>query len=86
MPNRALSQSYLTMYVSNRAVALVATEAIIHRTPITMSGKIGAQDETVTGLVQSVEEDINAVPARWRITILEDNRPPSQPLVSLLRP
>ena len=29
------------------------------------------EDVTVTGFVQSIEEDADAVPRRWRITILE---------------
>jgi hypothetical protein len=44
---------------------------VLHRRPITMSGTIGPKLGFFTGVVQSVEEDKNATPMRWRITILD---------------
>ena len=86
MRSRALGHFYVTVYVTDRKSALRATEAILHRMPITISGKVGEEVETVTGVVRSVDEDTNASPRRWRITILDENRLHSQPVVSFLRP
>jgi hypothetical protein len=49
-------------YVTDEKSARVATEGLLHRTAVSMTG-------TVTGVVQSVEEDKAASPKRWRITI-----------------
>jgi hypothetical protein len=43
---------------------------MLDRTLIAMSSDID-EDVVVTGYVQSIEEDADAVPRRWRITILE---------------
>lgn len=58
-------------YVTDKERAAIATEAVLHRRPITMSGTIGPKLGFFTGVVQSVEEDKNATPMRWRITILD---------------
>jgi len=65
-----LGQFHVTVYVTNPRSAHIATEAMLDRTLIAMSSDID-EDVTVTGFVQSIEEDADAVPRRWRITILE---------------
>jgi hypothetical protein len=81
-----LGQFHVTVYVNNPRSAHLATEAMLDRTPIAMSSDIGEDAETVTGFVQSIEEDAGAVPRRRRITILEDDRHNSAVIVSFLRP
>ena len=44
---------------------------MLDRTVIAMSSDMDENDEAITGFVQSIEEDADAVPRRWRITILE---------------
>jgi hypothetical protein len=58
---------------------------MLDRTPIAMSSDIDGDVDTVTGFVQSIGEDADAVPRRWRITILEDDSPHSALVVSFLR-
>ena len=65
-----MGQFHVTVYVTNPRSAHIATEAMLDRTLIAMSSDID-EDVTVTGFVQSIEEDADAVPRRWRITILE---------------
>ena len=65
-----MGQFHVTVYVTNPRSAHIATEAMLDRTLIAMSSDIN-EDVTVTGFVQSIEEDADAVPRRWRITILE---------------
>ena len=81
-----MGQFHVTVYVTNPRSADLAIEAMLDRTPIAMSRDIDADVETVTGFVQSIEEDADAVPRRWRITILEDDSQRSVLVVSLLRP
>jgi hypothetical protein len=81
-----LGQFFVTVYVTNSRSADIATEAMLGRMPIRISGKIGDEAGAVTGLVRSVEEDTDAVPRRWRITILEQIGLHSQPVVTFLRP
>jgi hypothetical protein len=59
------------VYVTNPRSAHLATEAMLDRTVIAMSSDMDENDEAITGFVQSIEEDADAVPRRWRITILE---------------
>jgi hypothetical protein len=77
-----MGQFHVTVYVTNPRSAHIATEAMLDRTLIAMSSDI---DETVTGFVQSIEEDAEAVPRRWRITILEADSRHSALVVSFLR-
>ena len=79
-----MGQFHLTVYVSNSRFAHIATEAMLDRAPITMNGEFDDEIRTVTGFVQSIEADANAMPRRWRITILEDQRH-SERVVSFLR-
>ena len=65
-----MGQFHVTVHVTNPRSAHIATEAMLDRTLIAMSSDID-EDVTVTGFVQSIEEDADAVPRRWRITILE---------------
>ena len=65
-----MGQFHVTVYVTNPRSAHIATEAMLDRTLIAMSSDID-EDVVVTGYVQSIEEDADAVPRRWRITILE---------------
>jgi hypothetical protein len=65
-----LGQFHVTVYVTNPRSAHIATEAMLDRTLIAMSSDID-EGVIVTGFVQSIEEDADAVPRRWRITILE---------------
>jgi len=58
---------------------------MLYRTPIAISGDIDEDAETVTGFVQSVEKEDDAVPRRWRLTILEDDSERSGLVVSFLR-
>ena len=81
-----MGQFHVTVYVTNPRSADLAIEAMLDRTPIAMSRDVDADVETVTGFVQSIEEDADAVPRRWRITILEDDSQRSVLVVSLLRP
>ena len=81
----AVGQFHVTVYVSNPKSIHVATEAMLDRTPIALSGVIDEEVKTVTGFVQSIEEDVDAVPPRWRVTILEDDRNSAR-IVSFLRP
>jgi len=62
-----VSQFYITDSVS----AGIATEALRHRRPITMSGTVRDKVGFFTGVVQSVDEDKTTVPKQWRITILD---------------
>jgi hypothetical protein len=67
-----LSQFHVTVYVTDKKSALRATEAILHRMPITISGTVGDKVGFFTGVARSVEEeDEDATPKRWRVTILE---------------
>jgi hypothetical protein len=58
-------------YVIDKESAARARDTIRQRIPITMSGTVGDKIGIFTGPVQSVEEDKNATPTRWRITILD---------------
>jgi hypothetical protein len=69
-----MGQFHVTVYVSNPRFAQIATEAMLDRAPITMDGEFNEEARTVTGFVQSIEAAANAMPRRWRITILEDDR------------
>jgi hypothetical protein len=62
----AMGQFHVTVYVTNPRSAHLAIEAMLDRTPIAMSSDIDDDVETVTGFVQSIEEDADAVPRRWR--------------------
>jgi hypothetical protein len=81
-----LGQFHVTVYVSNPRSAHLATEAMLDRTLIALSGDVGEDAGTVIGFVQSIEEDIGAAPRRWRITILEDDSIPPAKVVSFLAP
>jgi hypothetical protein len=59
---------------------------MLDRALIAIGGDIDEEIETVTGFVQSIEEDADAVPRRWRITILENHTKRSGLVVSFLRP
>ena len=80
-----MGQFHVTVYVTNPRSAHIATEAMLDRTVIAMSSDIDEDVDTVTGFVQSIEEDAEAVPRRWRITILEADSKHSAPVVSFLR-
>jgi hypothetical protein len=69
-----MGQFHVTVYVSNPRFAQIANEAMLDRAPITMNGEFDEGARTVTGFVQSIETAANAMPRRWRITILEDDR------------
>ena len=77
-----LGQFHVTVYVTNPRSAHVATEAMLDRTLIAMSSDID-EGVIVTGFVQSIEEDADAVPRRWRITILEAEDQQAASVVSL---
>ena len=66
-----MGQFHVTIYVTNPRSAHIATEAMLDRTLIAMSSDIGENADIVIGFVQSIEEDPDAVPRCWRITILE---------------
>ena len=68
-----LGQFHVTVYVNNLRSAQLATTAMLDRTPIAMGSNIDEDVKIVTGFVHSIEEDADAVPRRWRITIREDN-------------
>ena len=78
-----MGQFHVTVYVTNPRSAHIATEAMLDRTLIAISSDI--DDDTVTGFVQSIEEDAEAVPRRWRITILEADSRHSALVLSFLR-
>ena len=65
-----MSQFYITDSKSVR----IATEALQHRKPITISGMVGKGIRFFTGVVQSVEEDKLTIPKRWRVTILDGQK------------
>ena len=67
----AMGQFHVTVYVNNPRSAQLATAAMLDRTLVAMGSDIDEDVEIVTGFVQSIEEDADAVPRRWRITILE---------------
>ena len=77
-----MGQFHVTVYVTNPRSARIATEAMLDRTLIAMSSDID-EDVVVTGYVQSIEEDADAVPRRWRITILEAEDQQAASVVSL---
>ena len=77
-----MGQFHVTVYVTNPRSAHIATEAMLDRTLIAMSSDID-EDVIVTGFVQSIEEDADAVPRRWRITILEADDQQAASVVSL---
>ena len=77
-----LGQFHVTVYVTNPRSAHIATEAMLDRTLIAMSSDID-EGVIVTGFVQSIEEDADAVPRRWRITILEAEDQQAASVVSL---
>lgn len=58
-------------HVTDIKSADIASEAVVHGIPITMTGIIGAHVRFFTGVVQSVEEDRKTTFPRWRITILD---------------
>jgi hypothetical protein len=80
-----VGEFHVTVYVTNPKTVHLATEAMLDRTPIAMSGDIDEDAKTVTGFVQSIEEDVEAEPRRWRITVLEDDGRHSARVVSFLR-
>jgi hypothetical protein len=80
-----LGQFHVTVYVTNPRSAHIAIEAMLDRTLIAISSDIDEDVDTVTGFVQSIEEDADAVPRRWRITILEADSQHSALVVSFLR-
>ena len=80
-----MGQVHVTVYVTNPRSAHIATEAMLDRTLIAMSSDIDEDVDTVTGFVQSIEEDAEAVPRRWRITILEADSQHSALVLSFLR-
>jgi hypothetical protein len=59
---------------------------MLDRTPIAMGSDTEEDVGIVTGFVQAIEEDADAVPRRWRITIREDDSQHSGLVVSFLRP
>ena len=77
-----MGQFHVTVYVTNPRSAHIATEAMLDRTLIAMSSDID-EDVIVTGFVQSIEEDADAAPRRWRITILEAEDQQAASVVSL---
>ena len=81
-----MGQFHVTVYVNNRRSAQFATAAMLDRTLVAMDSDIDEDVEIVTGFVQSIEEDADAVPRRWRITIREDDRQRSALVLSFLRP
>jgi hypothetical protein len=82
----ALGQFHVTVYVNNPRSAQLAITAMLDQTPIAMGSDIDEDVESVTGFVQSIEEDADAVPRRWRITIRENDSQRIAPVVSFLRP
>jgi hypothetical protein len=58
---------------------------MLDRTLIAMSSDIDESADTVAGFVRSIEEDADAVPRRWRITILEADSQHSALVLSFLR-
>ena len=81
-----MGQFHVTVYVNNPRSAQLAITAMLDRTPIAMGSDIDEDFEIVTGFVQSSEEDDDAVPRRWRITIRENDSQHIAPVVSFLRP
>jgi hypothetical protein len=82
----AMGQFHVTVYVNNPRSAQLATAAMLDRTLVSMGSDIEEDVEIVTGFVQSIEEDADAVPRRWRITIREDDSQHSALVLSFLRP
>ena len=80
-----MGQFHVTVYVTNPRSAHIATEAMLDRTLIAISSDIDEDVVTVTGFVQSIEEDADAVPRRWCITILEADSQHSALVLSFLR-
>jgi hypothetical protein len=60
----ALGQFHVTVYVNNPRSAQLAITAMLDRTPIAIGSDIDEDVEIVTGFVQSIEEDADAVPRR----------------------
>jgi hypothetical protein len=58
-------------YVTDSKSAERARRALRDRKPASISGKIGSETRTFTGMVRSVEEDTVASPKRWLITIFD---------------
>ena len=81
-----MEQFHVTVYVNNPRSAQLAITAMMDRPPIAMGSDIDEDVESVTGFVQSIEEDADAVPRRWRITIRENDSQHIAPVVSFLRP
>jgi hypothetical protein len=82
----ALGQFHVTVYVNNPRSAQLATTAMLDRMPIAMGRNTDEDVEIVTGFVQSIEEDAEVVPRRWRITIRENDSQQIAPVISFLRP
>jgi len=82
----AMGQFHVTVYVNNPRSAQLATAAMLDRTLVAMGSDIDEDVEIVTGFVQSIEEDADAVPRRWRITIREDDSQHSALVLSFPRP
>jgi hypothetical protein len=80
-----MEQFHVTVYVTNPRAVHFAADAILARTPITLTGEFDDAVRTVTGLVQSIEEDASPVQKRWRITMIEVDEQHSGLVVSLLR-
>ena len=76
-----MGQFHVTVYVNNPRSAQLAITAMLDQTPIAMGSDIDEDVKIVTGFVQSIEEDTDAVPRRWRITIREDSS--QQPVLVL---
>jgi hypothetical protein len=81
----AMGQFHVTVYVNNPRSAQLATAAMLDRTLVSVGSDIEEDVEIVTGFVQSIEEDADSVPRRWRITIREDDSQHSALVLSFLR-
>jgi hypothetical protein len=68
-----LNQFHVTVHVTDKNTARRATEAILHRVPISIRGTVGDKLGFFKGVARSVDEDENATPKRWRVTILEED-------------
>jgi hypothetical protein len=79
-----MGEFHVTIYVTNPRSAHFATEAMLDKAPIAINGEVDHEIRIVTGLVQSIEKEANAMPARWRIIIREDDRH-SEPVVFFLQ-
>lgn len=60
-------------YTSNENDIRRCREALKDRMPITVTAVVGNEIKAFSGVVQSVDEDRQSKPPRWRVTMIDQD-------------